>query len=285
MAKRAPNKIIDYKCACGQEFTLKKKKATGDTVRCPGCVKKDANTRAREAKYYKRPGYASKNRAADLKRLYNLSVSDYEQLVESQGGVCAICKLQKPLVVDHDHNTGLVRGLLCQECNRAIGVFKDSPPLLQSAVSYLRKAHRGSWDDYFVSFARLAATRSKDKSSQVGAVIVQDRRILSTGYNGFPRGVNDDIPERHERPAKYLWTVHAEENAILNAARHGVKIIGASMYVTPFNPCMDCAKSIVSAGLIEVVVDDWQENPRFLETMVYGKQLFQEVGVVMRTRN
>ena len=78
------------------------------------------------------------------------------------------------------------------------------------------------WDNRFLSMAKLIATWSRDRSTKVGAVIVgPNREVRSVGYNGFPRGVNDAIESRYERPGKYDWTEHAERNAIYNAARYG----------------------------------------------------------------
>ena len=103
--------------------------------------------------------------------------------------------------------------------------------------------------------AHQIAHWSKESGRRVGAVIVgPDKEIRSTGFNGFPRGVRDDIPERHSREtgAKYLWSSHAERNAIYNAARIGVSVKGCVMYV-PWYPCVECAKAIIQSGICEVV--------------------------------
>ena len=105
--------------------------------------------------------------------------------------------------------------------------------------------------EYFIKLADVVAEKSKDRSTKVGVVVVgPDREIRSTGYNGFPRGINDDIDERHERPAKYDWTEHAERNAVYNAARMGQSLKDCTMY---FNwepcPCVDCARAIIQAGI------------------------------------
>src|SRR5262245_49631273 len=109
------------------------------------------------------------------------------------------------------------------------------------------------WDSRFMRLAEHIGGWSKDRSTRVGCVIVgPNREIRSTGYNGFPRGVEDLVDERHSRPAKYKWTEHAERNAIYNAARIGVSIDGCAMYV-PWFPCMDCARAIVQSGLSVLV--------------------------------
>ncbi len=112
-----------------------------------------------------------------------------------------------------------------------------------------------SWDDYFIGVALLAAKRSKDPSTQVGCCIVgDDKTILSTGYNGFPKGCSDDeFPwgrEGEHNCTKYPFVVHAELNAILNAS--GKSLRGATVYTTLF-PCNECAKAIIQSGIARVV--------------------------------
>jgi dCMP deaminase len=88
-----------------------------------------------------------------------------------------------------------------------------------------------SWDKFFMDMAKLVASKSKDRSRKVGCVIVgPDNEVRSVGYNGFPRGIADHIEWRHERPAKYKWTEHAERNAIYNSARAGIRTEGCRIY-------------------------------------------------------
>lgn len=109
-----------------------------------------------------------------------------------------------------------------------------------------------SWDATFLGLAERFAKRSKDPSTKVGCVIVgPDREVRSMGYNGLPRGV-EDLAERMERPAKYLWTSHAEENAVAQAARIGVSLKGCTAYATHF-PCARCARALIQAGIVAVV--------------------------------
>ena len=110
-----------------------------------------------------------------------------------------------------------------------------------------------SWDEYFMGIAMLAAKRSKDPSTQVGACIVsKDNIIISTGYNGMPKGCSDDeVPwGREGADTKYPYVVHAELNAILNA--NGRDLRGSRVYVALF-PCNECAKAIIQSGVKEVV--------------------------------
>ena len=118
------------------------------------------------------------------------------------------------------------------------------------------------WDDYFMTMVYLVAMRSKDESTHVGAVIVgPNKEIRSTGYNSFPMGINDDVPERQERPEKYFWFSHAERNAVYLAARVGIPVEGCTMYTNGI-PCTDCAFAVIQAGITEVVVDVFEINSR-----------------------
>ena len=111
------------------------------------------------------------------------------------------------------------------------------------------------WDVRFLRLALEVSTWSKDRSTQVGAVIVgEDRSPGPYGYNGFPRFIDDEKEERHSRPTKYDWTEHAERNAIYNAARMGVALKGSTIYVTHV-PCIDCARAIIQVGITRVVTD------------------------------
>ena len=109
------------------------------------------------------------------------------------------------------------------------------------------------WDHRFLSLAQQIGSWSKDRSTRVGCVIVSpDRAVISSGYNEFPRGIDDEVPSRHERPEKYLWTEHAERNAIYNAAREGIRIRDCQLYLSWF-PCADCARAIVQSGIATLV--------------------------------
>ena len=113
-----------------------------------------------------------------------------------------------------------------------------------------------SWDEYFMTLAYLVSMKSKDPSTRVGAVIVgKDNEIISTGYNGLPRNVKDKIDRYVNKDYKYLSSNHAEENAILHCARNGVSSKNCSIY-TPWIPCSRCAKSIIQAGISEVIYDE-----------------------------
>jgi dCMP deaminase len=109
-----------------------------------------------------------------------------------------------------------------------------------------------NWQEYFYGFAEHAAKKSKD-STQVGAVLVgPDKEIRLTGFNGPPHGVLD-LPERRERPTKYLYASHAEANLIAFAAREGIQTKGCTVYVT-HNPCSACARTLIQAGIKKMVI-------------------------------
>lgn len=121
----------------------------------------------------------------------------------------------------------------------------------------------------------------KYKCKSCGAVIVDDRNVLvSIGWNGFPRGIDDDIDTRHERPAKYKWTEHAERNAIFNAAANGHPIRGCTMYL-PWYPCADCARAIIQSGITTIVCTepDWNDNI-WAEDFAIVKEMLQESLVI-----
>lgn len=139
------------------------------------------------------------------------------------------------------------------------------------------------WNKRGIEVARTVAQWSKDQSTKVGAVVMMDDGTpLTFAYNGFARGVNDDVPERHERPEKYKWTSHAEENAIANLARTGQRALGATLYVTHF-PCAGCARKIIQAGIARVVVDASSMNEDFRARwevdMACSTEMFGEGGV------
>lgn len=111
--------------------------------------------------------------------------------------------------------------------------------------------NRPDWDQYFMTMAYLAASRSTDQSTHAGTVIVRpDNSVVTTGYNGAVRG-EENPPQ--ERPEKYFYFEHSERNAIYTAARHGTNLEGCKLYVN-FLPCADCARAIVQSGIKEVIV-------------------------------
>ncbi|RLB43880.1 MAG: cytidine deaminase [Deltaproteobacteria bacterium] len=139
---------------------------------------------------------------------------------------------------------------------------------------------RPSWTDYFMSIARMVAQRSTCLRRHVGAVIVKDKRILATGYNGAPAGLkhceevgclrkNASIPSgtRHE----LCRGLHAEQNAIIQAAYHGISIAGATLYCTN-RPCVICSKMLINAGIKKIVYEEGYDDP-------LAAQMLEEAGI------
>lgn len=136
-------------------------------------------------------------------------------------------------------------------------------------------------DNKFIDLANFVKGWSKDKSTQTSAVIIdpESNSILSIGYNGFPRGVNDQVDERYERPLKYKYTEHAERNAIYNAARNGIKLKGSVMYLQWY-PCCDCARAIIQSGISTLICGKPNfEDERWGEDFKITEVLLKEGGV------
>jgi dCMP deaminase len=135
------------------------------------------------------------------------------------------------------------------------------------------------WDVRFLKLAQHIASWSKDPSTKVGCVIVgPDREIVSTGYNGFPRGVSDDSSRYDDRNTKLHLICHAEENAVAHAARIGVSLRNTTAYVT-WPPCPRCARSLVQAGVTKVVHQGTELPERWVEQMNWSFQLLDEADV------
>ena len=133
------------------------------------------------------------------------------------------------------------------------------------------------WHKRFLELAELVSTWSKDPSSKVGAVIVDKyNRIVSTGYNGFPVGVNDSKDRLDNRDVKYKMILHAEENAIMFAKQN---LEGCSLYVTNLPPCSHCAALIIQSGIKNVYTLQKDIPDRWKESIALTKQMFSESGV------
>lgn len=138
------------------------------------------------------------------------------------------------------------------------------------------------WDRRFLELARLVSTWSKDPVTQVGCVLVQGRKVIATGYNGFPAGI-EDLPERlDDRETKLRLVVHAEMNAILQAGKDAE---GSTLYLWfPYGgvPCGNCTKHIISAGIRHVVTQDLPPNPRWAEEQGKAEEVLTEAGVSVK---
>jgi dCMP deaminase len=160
---------------------------------------------------------------------------------------------------------------------------------------------RHDWHRRFIEMAGLISSWSKDPSTKVGAIIVRPDTwtVVATGYNGFPRGVQELRPanegmiaaveynERWRRPEKYLWVEHAERNAIYNAARNGQATEGCVLYMNYAPcPCCDCARAVIQAGIVEVVGPDRffdGKGDQWAESLVVSQAMLDEAGVITTT--
>lgn len=125
---------------------------------------------------------------------------------------------------------------------------------------------RASWDEYFMNIAREVGTRSTCSRKHVGSVIVRDKTILSTGYNGSIRGLpHCDDDDHMMEDGHCVRTIHAEANAIIQAAKNGSAIEGGTIYVTA-SPCWSCFKMIANAGIKRIVYGEFYRDPRIFET-------------------
>lgn len=141
------------------------------------------------------------------------------------------------------------------------------------------------WDAKFLLLCEMIASWSKDESRKVGCVIIgKNNEVISTGYNGIVRGLDDDITDRHSRAngSKYMWFEHAERNAIYNAVRTGTRLEGSRIYINYF-PCADCARAAIQTGIVEICTYE----PNMLDP-VFGRhyeiaiEMIQESGLTLR---
>ncbi len=147
-----------------------------------------------------------------------------------------------------------------------------------------------TWHQHFMSLAYMIAWKSKDPSTKVGTVIVTTQgSILSTGYNGLPRGCNDNIPSRNERPIKYAWYEHAERNAIYNSTKVGGSSLSGTIIYTPGLPCIDCLRGIIQSGIATIITHkEWREEttplitsdqPWYKEQHSAVTEMIEETGI------
>lgn len=146
-----------------------------------------------------------------------------------------------------------------------------------------KRKPRPSWDEYFIDLARLVSRRSTCLRRSVGTVLVKDKRILSTGYNGAPSGLahcsvtgclREDLRVPSGERAEICRGLHAEQNAIIQAAYHGVSIAGSTLYCTNL-PCSICVKMLINAGIVEIVFQDGYPDP-------LAEKLLQEAQIRVR---
>lgn len=141
--------------------------------------------------------------------------------------------------------------------------------------------NQNKWDYRFLQLCELVASWSKDPSTKVGAVIVDnDNRVISLGYNGFPKGVIDDVARYSNRDEKYKYVVHAERNAIVFAKQN---LKECTIYTWPMMPCSACAGIIIQSGIKKVVSIE-NKNERWTEEFLFSSNMFREAGIILEIK-
>lgn len=140
------------------------------------------------------------------------------------------------------------------------------------------------WDKRFLKLAKHISEWSKDPSTQVGCVVVgPDREIRSTGFNGLPRGIEDNDERLNNREIKYPLICHAEENAIMHAARIGISLKDCTAYVT-WPPCTRCARSLIQAGISTIIYPENTEIPkRWMDDFNLSLNMLKEADIIIET--
>ena len=141
-----------------------------------------------------------------------------------------------------------------------------------------------NWDERFLKLAKHISEWSKDPSTKVGCVVVgPDRELRSTGFNGLPRGIEDNEERLNNREIKYPLICHAEENAIMHAARIGISLKGCTAYVT-WPPCTRCARSLIQAGVSTIVYPENIEIPeRWMDDFNLSLNMLKEAKISLKT--
>ena len=141
--------------------------------------------------------------------------------------------------------------------------------------------HLTKWDLRFLKIAHEVQSWSKDPSTKCGCVLVKDRRVIATGYNGFPASISDSLDRYQNREFKLAVVVHAEKNALFNAAKNGSTTEGCTAYVT-WPPCSQCASALIQAGVSKVICPDPYKAPeRWKANFIIASSLLYEAGVTV----
>lgn len=135
------------------------------------------------------------------------------------------------------------------------------------------------WDNNFLEMARGISLWSKDPSIKIGVVAVKNRRVLATGYNGFPRNMADDPAKYLDRQIKTKYVVHGEMNTIYNAAYNGISLCEAELYVWGLPVCSECAKGIIQAGICRIICPVQDIPERWIESSKFAADMLTECGV------
>ena len=139
---------------------------------------------------------------------------------------------------------------------------------------------KDKWDLRFKNLALEVSQWSKDPSTKVGCIAVKDRKVIATGYNGFPAGISDNKEDYENRDIKYKKIVHAEKNMIYNACQHGVSLVGSTVYVSGLPTCEECWKGLVQVGVSRVVMPDIEfESGKWKEGCEFAKYHMQTSSI------
>lgn len=136
-----------------------------------------------------------------------------------------------------------------------------------------------NWDNRWLEIAQLISTWSKDPSTKIAAIAVKDKRLIATGYNGFPRNIEDLDDRWSNREEKYKYVVHAEMNCIYNANYHNQSLKGSTMYVVGLPVCHECAKGIIQVGITRVVAHYDKLPLKWSKSNSITEKMFKEAGV------
>ena len=145
---------------------------------------------------------------------------------------------------------------------------------------YFKGVRINKWDARWLEIAGVVSTWSKDPSTKIGAIAVKDKRLVSTGYNGFPRGIQDYDDRWNNREEKYKYVVHAEMNCIYNANYHNQSLKGSTMYIVGLPVCHECAKGIIQAGVIRVVAEFKDAPLKWARSTEITEKMFKEAGII-----
>jgi len=144
------------------------------------------------------------------------------------------------------------------------------------------------WDELFFRHVYLISSKSKDLRTKIGAVLVKDKRIISEGYNGICKGVNDNVEERNIKPEKYFFYEHAERNCLYDCASRGISCKGATLFSNGL-PCADCGRGVIQSSIVEVVIHhQWKDYERqfclkkWIESSQKTRIMFNEAGIRIR---
>ena len=136
------------------------------------------------------------------------------------------------------------------------------------------------WDARYLDLAENVSSWSKDPSRKIGAVAVGSKgQILSQGYNGFPRGIDDSVKRYNDKETKYRYVVHAEMNVVYNATYNGISLDGATLYVTGLPVCSECAKGIIQTGVKRVVMRATDVPEKWFVSFATTAKMFNEAGI------